>query len=51
MLELVAFYFAMVIWLSQITQLAGLWWHLLHVPRAFIGVLLIAKLPNTHELI
>ena len=49
--ELFAFYFAQVVWFSQVFALGGLWLHIFHLLRGACGIWLVAKLPNTHDLI
>lgn len=50
-LELIVFYFATVVWISQVSALAIIWLHIVHIPRAICGIMLVVRMPNTHDLI
>jgi hypothetical protein len=50
-LELTIFVVCLILFMSSPNDMAWFWWFILHVPRGIIGLLLVSKLPRTHDII
>ena len=48
---MIIYLFAMMIWLTNINGLSTLWLHIFHIPKGVIGLMLVLKTPNSHDLI
>ena len=43
--------FCMTLWMSHVRAIGSVWLHIFHVPRAFAGYYLVARMPNTHDMV
>ena len=50
-MEVAMFMLGLILFLSQFSLMWFIWLHILHVPRAVIGFLLMHRLPRTHDII
>ena len=50
-IELTFFFTTFVLFLTAPKTMPSIWLHILHVPRAFLGGLLVFKMPNTHDML
>lgn len=48
--ELVLFIFGLLLFFADTGEMGGQWLHLLHIVRALVGLLLVKKLPTSHEI-
>jgi hypothetical protein len=40
----------MLLFFTDTIEMVNIWFHLVHVPRAIIGFMLMVKLPKSHQL-